>query len=290
MNIDHPEYAPHRFKILKANQRHDFVLIRADGYISGKVVDADGDPIERANVMVEAEEDSSGYIYSGVRANVLGEFELKHIKDAMVSIYVSAGRDYKIYEDIEVNQRDLVLMLTPTEWGPEPTPEEQARRKAQQAYDENAEERFKSLVNQPAPELAVSEWMSGPPIIIGDLEGKTVALYFWDDMEFSDRIHWARLLNLLQEVYGEKGLVCVAMCPATTEIERVKQHIAEHSLNYSIGLDSSSDVIGAEGETFDQFAFGWPAAPFTLINAAGEITGRVWDSELEEQLQNLLAD
>ena len=72
VNIDHPEYAFHSFKILKANQRHDFVLIRADGYISGKVVDADGNPIERANVMVEAEEDSSGYIYSGVRANVLG--------------------------------------------------------------------------------------------------------------------------------------------------------------------------------------------------------------------------
>ena len=223
VNIEHPEYAFHSFKILRANQRHDFALIKADGYISGTVVDADGNPIERANVMVEAEEDSSGYIYSGVRANVLGEFELKHIKDAMVSIYVSAGRDYKIYEDIEVNQRDLVLTLTPTEWGPEPTPEEQARRKAQQAYDENAEERFKTLVNQPAPELAVSEWLSGPPISIGDLEGKTVALYFWDDMEFSDRIHWARLLNLLQEVYGEKGFVCVAVCHAATEIETVKK-------------------------------------------------------------------
>lgn len=290
VNIDHPEYAFHSFKILRANQRHDFVLIKADGYISGTVVDADGNPIERANVMVEAEEDSSGYIYSGVRANVLGEFELKHIKDAMVSIYVSADRDYKIYEGIEVNQRDLVLTLTPTEPRPEPTPEEQARRKAQQAYDEDAEERFKTLVNQPAPELAVSEWMSGPSISIGDLEDKTVALYFWDDMEISDRIHWARLLNLLQEVYGERGLVCVAVCPATTEIERVKQHIAEHSLDYSIGLDSSTDVIGGVGETFHRFAFGWPAAPFTLINAAGEITGRVWDSELESQIQTMLAD
>ena len=290
VNIDHPEYAFHSFKILRANQRHDFVLIKADGYISGTVVDADGNPIERANVMVEAEEDSSGYIYSGVRANVLGEFELKHIKDAMVSIYVSADRDYKIFEGIEVNQRDLVLTLTPTEPRPEPTPEEQARRKAQQAYDEDAEERFKTLVNQPAPELAVSEWMSGPPISIGDLEDKTVALYFWDDMEISDRIHWARLLNLLQEVYGEKGLVCVAVCPATTEIETVKQHIAEHSLDYSIGLDSSTDVVGGVGETFHRFAFGWPAAPFTLINAAGEITGRVWDSELESQIQAMLAD
>ena len=117
--------------------------------------------------MVEAEEDSSGYIYSGVRANVLGEFELKHIKDAMVSIYVSADRDYKIYEGIEVNQRDLVLTLTPTEWGPEPTPEEQARRKAQQAYDENAEERFKTLVSQPARSW---RFRSGCPVRPSPLE------------------------------------------------------------------------------------------------------------------------
>ena len=289
VNIDHPEYAFHSFKILKANQRHDLVLIKADGYISGTVVDADGNPIERANVMVEAEEDSSGYIYSGVRANVLGEFELKHIKDAMVSIYVSADRDYKIYEDIEVNQRDLVLTLTPTEWGPEPTPEEQARRKAQQAYDHDSGERFKTLVGQPAPELVIAEWLSGPPVSVGDLMGKTIAMYFWDDMEFSDRIQWARLLNLLQEVYGEKGLVCVAVCHATAEVETVKQHIAEHSLNHSIGLDSSTDVIGAEGETFDRYAIGW-GAPFVLINGAGEITERVWDSELEERIQILLTD
>jgi hypothetical protein len=121
------------------------------------------------------------------------------------------------------------------------------------------------------------------------LKGKAVALFFWN-VENTDRIQWARLLNLLQDVYGEKGLVCVAVCPATTEIETVKKHIAEHSLNYSIGLDSSTDVIGGEGETFDRFAFGWPAAPFTLINAAGEITGRVWDSELEERIQALLAN
>ena len=288
VNIEHPEYAFHSFKILKANQRHDLVLIKADGYISGKVVDADGNPIERANVMVEAEEDSSGYVYSGVRANVLGEFELKHIKDPMVSIYVSTDRDYKIYEGIAVNQRDLVLKLTPTEPRPKQSPEQQARWKAQQAYDHDAGERFKTLVSQLAPELAVAEWLSGATVSIGDLKGKTIALFFWD-LRDSDNVQWARLLNLLQEVYGEKGLACVAVCPATTETKTVKQHIAEYALVYSIGLDRPTDVGGAKGETFDRYAIGW-GAPFVLINAEGEITGRVWDSELESQIQILLAD
>ena len=289
VNIYHTEYAFHRFTILKANQHHDLVLVKADGYIAGRVVNADGNPIERAWVSVEAEEDSSGYIYSGVRANVLGEFELKHIKDSVVSIYATDNRDYKIFEGIAVNQRDLVLTLTPAEPRPEPTPEQQAQRKAQQAYDHGAEERFKILVNQPAPELAVAEWLSGRPVSVGDLKGKTIALYFWDDMEFSDRIQWARLLNLLQEVYREKGLVCVAICPATTEVKTVNQHIAEHSLAYSIALDSPTDIVGADGRTFDRYAMGW-GAPFVLINTAGEISGRVWDSELESQIQILLAD
>ena len=289
VNIDHPEYAFHGFKLLKANQRHDLVLVKADGYIAGKVVDADGDPIEQAAVSIEAEEDLSGYVYSGVHANVLGEFELKHIKDPIVTIYVSDNRDYKIFEDIEVNQRELVLTLTPAEPRPEPTPEQQTRRKAQQAYVQDAEERFNTLVDQPAPELAVAEWLSGPPVSVGDFKGKTIALYFWDDMKLSDRIHWARLLSLLQEVYRGKGFVCAAICPSTADIETVKQHIAQYSLAYSIGLDNPTDVIGARGETFYRYAAGW-GAEFVLINKAGEIAGRFWDSELESQIQILLAD
>ncbi len=117
-------------------------------------------------------------------------------------------------------------------------------------------------------------------------EGKHSRPVFLGD---SVEVQWARLLNLLQEVYREKGFVCAAICPATAEIETVKQHVAKHSLDYSIGLDSPTDVVGANGETFDRYAVGW-GAPIVLINTAGEITGRVWDSELESQIQILLAD
>ena len=117
VDIDHHDYAHHQFKNLKTNQRHDLLLVKADGYITGKIVDADGNPIENAIVTivtVEAEEDSSGYAHMGVLANVLGEFELKHIKDLIVSISVTDDRNHnhKIFENIAVNQRGLVLTLT----------------------------------------------------------------------------------------------------------------------------------------------------------------------------------
>ena len=288
VEIYHPEYAYHQFKILKTNQRHDLVLVKADGYIAGKVVNADGKPIEQATVMVEAEEDpSSAYVNVAVSTNAYGEFELKYIKDPTVSIYAAKDRNYKIFKDIAVNQRDLILTLTPLKPRPEPTPEKRAEREAANAYFEATEERSKTLANQPAPELSVTEWVSSSPISIGDLKGKMIALHFWHSVGFD--LHRVRLLDTLQEVYGEKGLVCITICPATAAVETVKRHIAEQSLSHSIALDQPTTVIGAKGETFDQYAIGW-SAPIVLINTAGKITGHVWDDELEEQIQILLAD
>ena len=288
VEIYHPGYAYHKFNILKTNQRHDLVLVKADGYIAGKVVNADGKPIEQATVMVEAEEDpSSAYVNVAVSTNAYGEFELKHIKDPTVSIYAAKDRNYKIFKDIAVNQRDLVLTLTPLKPRPEPTPEKRAEREAANAYFEATEERSKTLANQPGPELSVAEWVSSSPISIGDLKGKMIALHFWHSVGFD--LHRVRLLDTLREVYGEKGLVCITICPATAAVETVKRHIAEQSLSHSIALDQATTIIGAKGETFDQYAIGW-SAPIVLINTTGEITGHVWDDELEEQIQILLAD
>ena len=288
LSLSHPEYAYHQFKILKTNQRHDLVLVKADGYLAGKVVDVNGKPIERARVGVEAEEEpSSGYVYSGVSTNVQGEFELKHIKAPIVSINVSHDRNYKMFKDIAVNQRDLVLTLTPPEPKPEMAPAQRAEREAQHSYFEAAEERVETLVNQPAPELNVAEWLSGSPTSIGDLKGKTVALHFWCSRSLN--VQQVRLLNILQEVYRDKGLVCVAICPATAAADTLKQRIAEESLSYSVGLDRPTTVIGAKGETFDRYAIG-RSAPIVLINTTGEITGRAWDYGLEDKIQMLLVD
>ena len=289
LEIIHPDYANHTFEILKTNQRHDLVLVKAEGFLAGKVVDADGNPIERAMVRIDPQEDPiSGILYPAVDTNMQGEFELEYIKDPSVSIIVSNDRVFGIFEDVKVNKRDLVLTLTPTEPSPAPTPEQKARWAYAEEYAEKSEERFKALVGKPAPELAVSEWLSGTPISIETLKEKTIALNFWH-LGNSDHIQSIRLLNILREVYGEKGLVCVTICPDKTAIEIVKRQIVEHSLTYSIGLDSPTDIAGAKGETFNRYAVGWNR-PIILINAAGEIAGSVYGAQLENQIQILLAD
>ena len=130
-------------------------------------------------------------------------------------------------------------------------------------------------MNQPAPELSVAEWLSGSPLSIGDLKGKTVALHFWRLGGFD--LHEVRLLNALQEVYREKGLVCITICPASTVVETVKQHIAEQSAvppNRTRSTDNELSVRKAK-PSIDMLSVG--RLRFVLINTAGEITGNVWD-------------
>ena len=285
LDIIHPDYAYHTFEILKTNQRHDLVLVKADGYIAGKVVDADGTPIYRATVAIDPQEDpATGVVYPAVATNGQGEFELKYIKDPTVSIDVGNDNDYGVFENIKVNQDDLVLTLTPTEPIPAPTPEQSARW----AYAEELEERFKASVGKPTPELAVEEWLTGTVSSIGNLKGSTIALDFWESGN-SDNIQSVRLLNVLHDIYEEKGLVCITIIPPTEEVETVKRHIAEHSLRYSIGLDKSTKVVGANGETFDRYLIGGRGS-IVLINAAGEIAGSVYPWDLGDQVQNLFED
>ena len=283
--IFHPVYPDLEIRVLKTNQRHDFELVKAEAYLAGKVLDLQGKPIERARVMVSGEETPfSSYRFPVAYTNVYGDFELLKVKGPVVSVGVYHKKYRKTFKDIAVDQRDLVFTLTPDDERSGPTPEQLLQR----SYAASAENRFKFLVNKPAPELAVAEWLSGSPAAIGDLKGKIIVLHSWDLSYVDDHVHWIRLLNILQDAYGENGLVCIAVCPASEEVETVKRHIAEQSLSYSVGLDRPTKVVGAKGETSDRYAFGQYS--FILVNAEGEVAGRSWEHDLEAQIQTLLAD
>ena len=285
LDIIHPDYARHTLDILKTDQRRDIVLDKADGFLAGKVVAADGEPVDHATVRIEPRKDPiSGAVNNPDYTNREGEFELKFIKGTEVSIYVGTDRQSQVFEGIKVNQRDLVFTLEPIDAGSVPRPD-------WGTWWMNAEEakrRLNDLAGKPAPELAVEKWLSGSSASIGHLKGKTVALDFWARDDF-DNIQSVRLLNALQEVYQEKGLVCVTICPAEADVDTIIQQIAEHTLTYSIGLNSPTDVPDAKGETFNRYANGGGGS-IVLINAAGEITGSVYPGNLENRIQRLFTD
>ena len=285
LDIIHPDYARHTLEILKTGQRHDIVLDEADGYLAGKVVAADGEPVDHATVRIEPRKaPTSGAVHNPDYTNREGEFELKYIKGPEVSIYVGTNRQSQVFEGVKVNQRDLVFTLEPIDAGAVPRPEWGTGW----ADAEEAKRRLNALAGKPAPELAVEKWLSGSSASIGHLKGKTVVLDFWASDDF-DNVQSMRLLNMLQEVYQEKGLVCVTICPAKADVDTIKQQIAEHTLIYSIGLDSPTDVPGAKGETFNRYAVEGKGL-IVLINAAGEIRGSVYPGNLEDRIQRLFTD
>ena len=285
LDIIHPDYTRHTFEILKTDQRHDIVLDKADGYLAGKVVAAAGEPVDHAAVRIEPRKDPiSSAVYSPDHTNREGEFELKFIKGPEVSIYIGTDRQSQVFEGVKVNQRDLIFTLEPIDAGSAPPPE----WGAQWADAEEAKKRLDALAGKPAPELAVEKWLSGSSASIGNLKGKTIALDFWASDNF-DNVQSVRLLNMLQEIYGEMGLVCVTICPANADVDTIKQQIAEHTLIYSIGLDGPTDVLGANGETFNRYTIEGSGS-IVLINAAGEIAGSVYPGNLEDRIQRLFAD
>ena len=285
LDIIHPDYTLHTLEILKTNQRLDIVLDKADGYLAGKVVAADGEPVDHATVRIEPRKaPTSGAVHNPDYTNREGEFELKYIKGTEVSIYVGTDHQSQVFEGIKVNQRDLVFTLEPIDAGSVPRPEWGTGW----ADAEEAKRRLNALAGKPAPELAVEKWLSGSSASIGHLKGKTVVLDFWVHDDF-DNVQSLRLLNMLQEIYGEKGLVCVTICPAKADVDTIKQQIAEHTLIYSIGLDSPTDVPGAKGKTLNRYTIEG-SGPIVLINAAGEITGSVYPGNLEDRIQRLSTD
>ena len=160
---------------------------------------------------------------------------------------------------------DLVVKKLP--------PDLVAKQQAQNAYINDVRERSKTLTGQPAPALEVEEWLTGAPVSIRDLKGKTIALYFWEPAHLNYR-QWVDLLDSLHQIYHEKGLVCVAVCAATAKVEEVKGHIEEQPLDYSVGLDGATDLVGARGTTFDRYAV-WSSNSVVLIDSEGEIAGIV---------------
>ena len=276
------------------------IEIRMERYerveVSGRVVDQNGKPIPGATID-RTQWDNQKRVLSGTRVAVtdndgryrgvrliIGE---KYVISAHLATggYFAASTDTLTATAEMTHVADLVLLPgnpNNSVW------EQREMLQADRMYAEEAEERFKSLVGTPAPELKVAEWLSGLPVSINELKGKTIALYFWD-LSDPDNLLCIEVLNFLQKAYRKKELVCIAVCPVATDIEVVKRLIAETSVIYPVALDRSTKVSGARGDTFDRYAVGW-GDPVILINRKGEIADMAYPLNLQDRVQVLLAD
>lgn len=276
------------------------VEIRMEQYdqveVSGRVVDQNGEPIPGVSIVLTQWDDQKGSLvgtnvavtdndgrYRGIRL-IAGE---KYIINAhpYTGGYFAAATDEFTATEAMTQIADLTLLPGNTNtsvW------EQGAEHQTEEMYVQEAEVRLKALMGKAAPKLKVSKWLSGLPVSIGNLKGKTIALYFWD-LSDSDNVLCIDVLNFLQKAYLKKGLVCIAVCPAATDVDGARRIIKEKSLIYPVALDRTTKIISARGETFDRYAVGW-GDPVILIDRKGDIADIAYPLNLQDRIQVLLAN
>jgi protocatechuate 3,4-dioxygenase beta subunit/peroxiredoxin len=290
VGIKHPSYGNNTFYFIPTNQKQDFILEKPNGFLEGKVLDADGNPVANAGVSVQSRKhiwgyEPSGHVNNDAQTDSQGKFRLRDLivnKTEDVYVYVR-GIPGKMFENVEMNRDDVVFVLKQE---PEPKKELTPQERQMADYAKTTWPRFTELVGKPAPSLDVAEWINGQPVKLSDLKGKLVILNFWKSWG-TLQIEPLRLFNSLQKEYGKKGLVCITIHEFTTQTDELKKFVANAGVSYSIAVDKKSSIAVADGMTFDKYGV-FQAPRAIIINKDGTVRGKVEPFEIEKTIQELL--
>lgn len=147
-----------------------------------------------------------------------------------------------------------------------------------------------TLLDRPAPEILVKEWIRGEPATLASLRGQVVLLEFWAT--------WCKpceqmfpKLKRLHEDYGERGLNVIALTrhylayrgtpqAQAEELALMRKMADDHALTFRVGAsedEQTQDLYGAAG-----------VPTMAVIDRAG-IVRHFYDGD-EERFQQLLEE
>lgn len=146
------------------------------------------------------------------------------------------------------------------------------------------------LLDQPAPEISVKEWISGEPATLQSLRGQVVLLEFWATWCKPCEQMFPKLTNLDKE-YGPKGLNVIALTrhylayrgtpeAQAEELTLMRKMVEDHGLTFRVGAsedEQTQDLYGAAG-----------VPTMALIDRAG-IVRHFYDGD-EDRFQRVLED
>jgi peroxiredoxin len=225
----------------------DLVLIVADQVIEGTVVDEDGNPVAGVNINCHSRATGSRQTTTDDK----GRFRLENLVDENIQIWAF---QYRPEGQLQGQARamagdtDVEIVL-----GKQP----------QRVSTEERQGRV--LAGKDAPELDVAEWINGEQITLASLQGKTVALAFWDHTDEA----CTELVALLNDLPGKHpDIEIVSVHGADAESGALKKFISDNSVAYRVALDKP--VKKHKGATFKEYQVKKPPAVF-LIDAKGKI-------------------
>jgi len=288
--VNHPDYGTSMFRFVPTNSKQDFVIVKADGFLAGKIVDSSGNPVQGVMVNIDLASDSvSGHINSNGHTDSQGYFRMDYLLvNKKENLYIQKefyaqgeSSGYRRFKDVEMNRDDLILTFT-DEPSPEPTPPPE-----QKQYYDKLSKRYKEIEGKTAPQLSIEEWVNGKPLDISKLKGKIVVLQFWS-MENQLSVESIRLINMLQKLF-DKDVVFIGIHEYTANVDKIKNLVKENNATYNIGIDKKSPEKWAKGETFDRYARVWYT--YTLIDRKGSIKYiNMYDQDLENKIQQMISD
>ena len=139
------------------------------------------------------------------------------------------------------------------------------------------------LIGQPAPELAVKEWLNSAPVTLAELKGKVALLEFWATWCRPCEQMFPRVKEF-HRTYAAEGLEVLALTryfmayggtseAQAQEMTLIREFAGKHEIEFPVGV--------SEDET-TQNAYGATALPmFALIDRAGIVSAFAFSPEDE---------
>lgn len=147
------------------------------------------------------------------------------------------------------------------------------------------------LIDQPAPELAVKEWLNGAPVTLAELKGKVVLLEFWATWCKPCEQMFPKVKEL-REAQAARGLEVLALTryfmayggteeAQAQELTLIREFADKHKIEFPIGVSADEST---------QDAYGATALPmFALIDRAGVVRGFSFSPD-DENFQRILEE
>ncbi|MFC1509367.1 carboxypeptidase regulatory-like domain-containing protein [Candidatus Omnitrophota bacterium] len=112
MHVRHNDYGSFRFSYVPTNLMNKFTLAKGTHCIAGKVVDNDGNPIEKVHVSPDYSIRDNGQTISSVRTDSEGRFRLENIAENTMSLDAT-HKDYKYTQikNIQTDSVDIVFVM-----------------------------------------------------------------------------------------------------------------------------------------------------------------------------------
>ena len=280
LHIAHVDFGDYSFRFMPTNMVHNFILIKKQYTLEGKVVDAENNPLEGASVGIDPQEHDSGRVYMRTTTDSSGNFRIEHVLDEEVEIQVGYQKDEELYwkrfKNVRTNEGNVTLIFD--------EPDENKRPEFE--FDPRG---VVMLEGKSAHELNVKRWINGEPVRLKNLKGKIVVLDFCKSTPVRIR-NWWRIMKAVQKEYDDNRVVCIGIHENTDNIELVEKFLRDEGITYRVAIDKKSPHEVSSGKTFDTYGYFRKEdfVNYIIIDKNGNVHQDISPHELDKTIKRLL--